>query len=141
MFACHRFWKLRKRHDACSESDAKFLRKHRTNCAKCAQLEQAEMQSLEFLRGHRLDFESDETLDAKILSAVLVQRRSAIGYWAPSAIGAAVAALAVMAILQVITRSDELAPVSVNGSEAKRIVTGTHEFPDWNLHRSRSLDR
>ena len=141
---CSKFWKLWRQRDDRDLSIRQhgFLDRHRSSCTHCAQREQAELQSIIFLRGNDIKFESDANLDALILKAVIAQRQEkGVAYWAPAAVGAAVAALAVMATLQMISRSDELQPLSINGTEAKRVVNGFHEFPEWNVRGTNFLNR
>lgn len=115
-----------------SREDA-FLQKHRQVCSECAQEQSQSSLALNFLRASAFEaVEVSPNFDDRVLRRFKVQTtRESLGYWSPAVAGAFVAGLAVVAALQMITRSAELRHIKVPGAEVRRI-TPAKSFPELN---------
>jgi hypothetical protein len=82
------------------------------------------------LRANALDPRVDGAFDTRVLRKWRVYRtKASIWYWSPALAGASVAAVAVLAVLQVLAHSREIRPIHVPGAEVRREVW-TGPFPD-----------
>lgn len=125
VFGCSRFRRL-----ASEELDREvsprehvFMVKHRAACPACREAESQSSLALNFLRSAALEVEVHPQFDERVIRKLRVQRtRESIRYWSPAVAGGFIAGLAVIAALQMITRSAELPHVRYPGGEARRII-------------------
>jgi hypothetical protein len=83
-----------------------FYRKHREVCFECMRYEQQGTNAMNLLHAAAIEPEISENFDERVLSMLRRSRkRVAITYWSPVLAGAAVAGLAIVATLQLISRS------------------------------------
>jgi hypothetical protein len=86
---------------------------------------------LNFLRAAAIEVDVHPQFEERVIRKLKVQTtRESIQYWSPALAGACIAGLAVIAALQMITRSAELPHVRLNGGEARMM---THAHPDLDL--------
>lgn len=83
-----------------------FYRKHREVCFSCLRHEQQGQNAMNLLSSASIEPEISEDFDAKVLAMYQKSRkRVAITYWSPVFAGAALACLALLATLQLLSRS------------------------------------
>lgn len=132
-FGCHKFRRLsNEKHDReLSQAEKNFLDRHRSACAPCRSAETDGALALNMLRQFALEADEPCTLqfEERVIRRWRVQHvREGVGYWSPALMGAIVAGVAVLAALQLVTRSSELPRVTLPGTaEALR------ELPKSNL--------
>jgi hypothetical protein len=114
-FGCSKFKRL--------SSEMDFVEKHKAVCAECSAFESQSSMALNFLRAATIDVEVNPMFEDRVIRKLRVQTtRESIRYWSPAVAGAFIAGLAVVAALQIITRSAQLPHVKLPGSEAHRIA-------------------
>lgn len=124
-----------------SESQVEFLDSHRAQCQDCREYEASSFMSLNMLREATLEPEFNPNFEDRILRKLKVQTaRSSIGYWSPAVVGAFVAGLAIVAALQLITRSADMPRMHFPGGEARNLAKPTNSLP-FDPIISRSVDR
>lgn len=83
-----------------------FYRKHREVCFECMRYEQQGTNAMNLLHAAAIEPEISDNFDERVLTMMRRQpKRLALNYWSPVFAGAAVAALAVVATLQMIART------------------------------------
>jgi hypothetical protein len=83
-----------------------FYRKHREVCYECMRYEQQGTNAMNLLHAAAIEPEISENFDERVLQQLMKpRRRVAVAYWSPVLAGAAVAGLAVVATLQLISRA------------------------------------
>jgi hypothetical protein len=86
--------------------EVEFYRKHREVCFTCMRYEQQSTNAMNLLSAAALEPEISENFDERVLQQYAKSRKNvAFVYWSPILAGAAVAGLAVIASLQLISRS------------------------------------
>lgn len=124
LFGCAKFRRLSSEEvdRALTEGEFSFMAKHRVVCPSCASFESLSATALGMLRLATIEAEPTAHFDERVVRKLRVQvTRESIRYWSPAVVGAFIAGLAVIAALQMITRSADLPHVRLPGSEAKRI--------------------
>ncbi len=117
-----------------SPREAGYLHKHRIVCPPCAQTEVQSSLALNMLRSATLEVEASPMFEERVIRKLRVQTtRESLRYWSPAVAGAFIAGLAVVAALQMITRSADLPHVRLPGGEARRITIST-PILDWNAN-------
>lgn len=101
---------------------AKFVAQHRQCCEDCAELEQVHLSMSLLLRGSIVAASPSEAFDQKLISRWQeeLRARRTLVYWSPTLIGASVAAIALLALLQLLTGTSKVNPVDLTGHEARR---------------------
>ena len=143
VFGCSKFKRLASEEldRELSHKERAFLQKHREVCTPCSEMHEQSCLALNFLRAATLDVEVHPSFEDRVLRKLRVQTtRESIRYWSPAVAGAFVAGLAVIAALQMITRSAELPHVRYPGGEARRI-TMPKSLPDFHSSRNVSINR
>lgn len=99
--------------------------------------------ALNMLREAMLDAESPgESYDVRLIRRVRIQAvRAGMQYWTPAVYSAAIAALALVAGLQLLGRSGELPTFSPGATDARRIQVSAPDFPTLPLHDRILIDR
>jgi len=108
LFGCgkFRYLAIEKYDRDLSPRENDFYRKHREVCFGCMRYEQQGTNAMNLVRGAMIEPEISEGFDEKVLRALDKQpRRVVFGYWSPTYTGAAVAALAILATIQLVTGS------------------------------------
>jgi len=100
-----------------------FVQKHRSACDDCREVQVQSSLAMNFLRSATMDIDVHPHFDERVIRRLRVQTtRESIRYWSPAVAGAFIAGLAVVAALQMITRSAELPHVRLPGAESHRIA-------------------
>ena len=108
---CRRFWRLKhqERDRELLPRESAYLVSHRSACSQCAEEEALGGIALDLLVGASLEPNPSVGFDRRTLRRWRVRRaRASAAYWSPAMIGASVAALAVLAALQMLTHSSQL---------------------------------
>lgn len=132
---CRRFaYLLNESEDRSLDGDeSSFFERHRATCPKCSQLSKSGA-GLNMMRICALDAEPSFGFDERVIRRLHVAKaRASFSYWLPALMGGAVAGLALLAALQMISQPDQL-PVFRGDGEAKR-VSSTPIFPDLKFER------
>ena len=120
---CRRFARLLNEQEdrELSARDEAFLEEHRSKCASCRSQEEQAFQSLNLLRSAVLEPDVSDSFNGRVLRRYR-SRQTAEGlrYWSPALVGAALAGVAALAVLQVVTRGNHLPQVRVPGAESRR---------------------
>lgn len=130
--SCTRFERLSAlRAQELSDRETAFLEAHRLACETCRKREFGTRAALNFLQDAGLDHEGDDAFDRRLATLWSVEKRARreTPVWAPAIASAVMAALAVLAVLQVITHREELEPIDVRGHEARLASPDRPEFP------------
>lgn len=99
-----------------------FLHRHRRACDECHDLQSQSSLALNFLRASAIEVDVHPQFEERVIRKLRVQTtRESLRYWSPAAAGACIAGLAVVAALQMITRSAELPHIRIGG-EARRVT-------------------
>ncbi len=113
-----------------TKSESAFLEAHRTECADCREYEQFNAMAMNLLRESAMEPEFNPNFEDRILRKLRVQTsRASIGYWSPAVVGAFVAGLAIVAALQLITRSADLPRIQMPGGEARNMPENGRTLP------------
>jgi hypothetical protein len=106
-----------------SQEEDAFVQRHRNTCADCSEFQAQSSLALNFLRSSAMDVDVNPTFDERVIRKLRVQgTRDSIRYWSPAVAGAFIAGLAVVAALQIITRSAELPHVQMPGGLSRRVT-------------------
>jgi len=132
-----RFGKTRYLHLRAAEQDRsltarelRFVQRYRGRNPECEIEDSLEEQGLDALRGLAVAEEADvPSFDRRVLRRWRVQSvKQTARYWTPALCGAAVAAIALLAMLQILSAAQGPKPLSTPGTEAQRSDRPT--FPD-----------
>lgn len=100
-----------------------FVQKHRGACSECRAIQAQSSLAMNFLRSATMEVDVNPHFDERVIRKLRIQTtRESIRYWSPAVAGAFIAGLAVVAALQMITRSAELPHVRLPGAESHRIM-------------------
>ncbi len=146
MMWCSRYRKLldRMRDGEISARLEKSMVRHEDKCGSCAEFKQAD-EGLDFLAGIAFgqDFETRPQFAESVAMATQVDRqREKISFWIPAFVGAGVAAVAVVVMLQLLSQAG-ITPISNSPiGEARRFEpAGTPSFPVLDLRPPSSRNR
>jgi len=113
-----------------------FYRKHREVCFECMRYEQQGTNAMNLLHAATIEPEISDNFDERVLAQLLKPRkRVALTYWSPLLAGAAVAGLAVIATLQLISRS----PVQPWSKTIKTVNQGAFRYNEDSAATTRNL--
>lgn len=129
---CRRFSRLlSEREDGpLTPRDEAFLMAHRKACPHCQIEETQGAISLDLLRHSGMDVEvRPEFGDRVVRRALNGSTAESLRYWTPAFLGAAIAGFAMLAALQIVTRSSQLPQVQVPGAETRRYERPTPYLP------------
>jgi hypothetical protein len=135
---CRRFSRLlNEREDrSLTANEAAFIESHREACACCRRLEQQSFISLDLLRLASIDVEAAPGFDHRVIRRAKNQATvDTVRYWSPALVGAAVAGIAALAAIQIVTRSNHLPQVKVPGAESRKVSPSSE--PLLRLERDR----
>jgi predicted anti-sigma-YlaC factor YlaD len=136
IFGCSKFKKLASealdRH--LTPSEEAFVQRHRSACPECHDFQSQSSMAMNFLRSATIDVEVHPMFEERVIRKLRVQTtRESLRYWSPALAGAFIAGLAVVAALQMITRSADLPHVRFPGSEAHRVTNSKSNPLDQNI--------
>jgi hypothetical protein len=138
LFACKRFGRLSSeaRDRELHPREEAFLETHRYACAKCRASESNGVVALNMLQMAALEPQVDEfSFDTRVIRRLHVQsNRESVRYWSPALVGFAIAGVAVMAALQLVSRSMEL-PTTASPQGEARVYTPRHSFPRLDIEQ------
>jgi hypothetical protein len=101
-----------------------FMEKHRLVCTACDEVQSQSSLAMNFLRAGVMEVDVHPQFEERIIRKLRVQTtRESIRYWSPAVAGAFIAGLAVIAALQMITRSAELPHTRFPYVESHRVTT------------------
>ncbi|MGE0000896.1 MAG: hypothetical protein AB7F50_06900 [Fimbriimonadaceae bacterium] len=133
---CHR---LRKKRAMSSLSlfEEQWLENHWQECADCATLEAAEVQAMRALRGSsQAEVEIASDFDEKLVRRLRLDRGSrTLAYWSPVFVGAALAGIAALALIQVVSFRPQPRPAVLEGREARRVDLPVIPDPGFTIER------
>ena len=110
-----------------------FMDRFRAKHPECEQFEALEEEGYALLRNLAMDTEAEAPVqfERRVIRRFQVQSvRATASYWSPAICGAVVAAVALLAMIQLLGRSATMKPISVTGSEARRSEPAKPVFPD-----------
>lgn len=107
LFGCGKFrWLSIERYDReLNSGEQRFYRKHREVCYQCLRFEQHGLNAMNLLSAGSLEPEIPVDFDERVLAELrkTTVPKTGFGYWTPTLAGAAVAGLAIVAALQLLT--------------------------------------
>lgn len=108
-----------------------FFEAHLLSCEKCARDEVLYQAGLETLVKSELDACASPDFQASLEARLQREnaRRSPFGSWSPALIGASVAALAFLTVLQLLANPVQLKPMNTAGTEARMHFEEAPQFP------------
>lgn len=146
LFGCRRFRKLV--NDAFDRElgarEDTFMAKHRKVCQPCRAAEGQSNMAINMLRSLAMEAEPTPAYEDRLIRRWRLQSvRAGFNYWSPAFFGAAIAGVAILAALQMITQSSRLpqVPLQGSGNEARRITTGGPQFPELRFDRNTSANQ
>ena len=128
-----RFWRLVRLADErpLSPRQQRALDQLRIQRPDLAAIEAAEEEGLSFLRAQTLDPEPTPDFDQRAIRVIRLSiARQRARAWSPAFVGAGIAALAILAALQLITAPPTQGKVDVSLTEARRAPDATGLFPE-----------
>lgn len=115
------------------------MARHRAVCRSCEAEEADTSFALNMLRGAALEPEVGFSFDERIMRLHRVRAvKQSFRYWSPAVLGAAIACVAVLAALQMLSRPSSLPTLGVPQPEARRMPVRTSVYPD--LERLAPID-
>lgn len=118
---CRRAARLRATEEA-TPAQAEWLARHESACARCAEAAEGMQMALAGLRAAALDPEPSEGFDDRLAMRFELYRRSrTLRFWAPAIVGAALAGVAALAIVELLSTAPEHRQPVLDGHEAKRV--------------------
>lgn len=135
--SCQRFRQLA---DEANDRDltpqeTQFCDSHREACADCREIETEGAMALNMLRSFaEIEPEVDHGLTDRIVRRARIQTiRSGLRFWSPALGGMVIGALMMMAVVQLVGRSNVLPRNHNNQGDARRIERSNTAFPDLHL--------
>jgi hypothetical protein len=129
VFGCSKFRRLANEEmdRTLTASEKDFVQRHQAVCSECSESQSQSSLALNFLRASAIEVDVHPMFEERVIRKLKVQTtRESIGYWSPAVAGAFIAGLAVIAALQMITRSADLPHVRFPGEANNRVpVTKT----------------
>lgn len=105
-----------------STKELDFIDRHRASCPACQAVERQGALALSMLRGSAIEPELAPNFNDRVMRRLHVRSvQDSVRFWSPAFIGAVVAALLVLASLQLVSHSTHMPLVNLNGHEARRI--------------------
>jgi len=139
-FSCKRFSNLifEMGDRTLTDSELQFYNSHLAKCEACWQRARTEEAALFDLRMLTEDPEPSESFDNRILQAFRDGPKPflSFGYWSPALIGAAIAGIALLSTLTVVSRTADSPTRHSPGGDAMRLdqrFSNPEGYPDLNL--------
>lgn len=134
LFGCTKFGRLLSdsQDRLVSDGERRFMDRHRSVCPKCRRMERENDLALNMLRMAAFDIDAEPHFDQRVLRRhKLDSMRVEIRNWSPAFWSAAFAVVAILAALQMVSRSAQLPVFHGPGSDARRLSAETPLIPDW----------
>ncbi|HRI42661.1 MAG TPA: hypothetical protein PLL78_01080 [Fimbriimonadaceae bacterium] len=115
-----------------TEREEAFLDRYRADHPECVAEESLHDEGFAMLRGLGLDEDpaAPERFEHRVIRRWRVQSvKDTAAYWSPAICGALVAAIALLAMFQLVGRSSTMPPIDVTGNEARRLDPPKPVFP------------
>lgn len=135
LFGCTKFGRLvsETQDRLISDRERRFMERHRAVCVQCRRKERDSDLALNMLRLAAFEVEAEPQFDQRVIRRHRLDNvREDIRYWSPTTWGAAFAVMAILAALQMVSRSSQLPVFHTPGSDARRVEVETPIIPDWN---------
>jgi hypothetical protein len=135
LFGCRKFGRLlNEREDRClTVSEEMFLVRHRSACDYCRCQESASQLSLNMLRAATMDVSPGRAFDERVLRRVRIVRvRESLSYWSPALLGSAIACMALLVTLHLLSTPGGKANRELPNGEARLNV---RSFPSLELNQ------
>jgi len=111
--------------------ESKFYEAHQVACDECREYETQGAFALNMLRTMNFDAPDSSRLTERIVRRVRLQSiRGGFKFWTPALGGVAIGALMMMAVLQLVGRSEVMPRNLNNGGDARRIDRADTVFPE-----------
>lgn len=126
LFGCKKFGRLSSEQAdrVLSESEERFLAKHRNACAECTNLERTTSCALNMLRMATLEPEIEPMFEDRVIRRLKVQQvKESLNYWSPALIGAGIACIVIFVTLHLVSAPNQIRRANVPGGEARLIST------------------
>lgn len=107
-----------------TSKDMKFLDEHAEQCVECALVRETMADALHSLEASVISSEGSDGFEHRVIRRYRVESSTrSLAFWSPALIGAAVAAVALLAVLQMLISGPDLKPIDIRGQEASRQTT------------------
>ena len=114
-----------------SSAESQFLQFHRAQCVSCRQSELNSTLALNMLREASLAVEATDSFNRRTARKIRLQSaRDRFAYWSPTAMGAAVALVLVLAAVQLFSHPQSIPENRSPAGEARLIRAHTPAIPD-----------
>jgi hypothetical protein len=138
LFGCAKFsWLASESWDRpLTDSERRFVERHRCVCKKCESTEVQSAMALNMLRESGLEPAEAPFFEERLIRKHRIQLvRASLQYWSPAVFAAGIAIVAVLAGMQMITESNKLPTFGGVGVDARRIDSDMPRFPELDLSR------
>ncbi|MCC6403733.1 MAG: hypothetical protein IT207_06950 [Fimbriimonadaceae bacterium] len=135
---CHKCRRLRQKRAISSLSafEEAWLQEHWLACPECAADEAADLQVRAVLRASASNIDASHDFDEKLLRRVRLDRGArTLAYWSPAFVGAALAGIAALALIQVLAFRPDPKPAVLEGREARRVELPVIPDSGFTIHR------
>lgn len=135
---------IEQRDRSLTEKELAFLARYRASHPECGHFEAKGDEAFSMLRGLAVEDEQgySERFETRVIRRwKLNSVRDTATYWSPAICGAVIAAVALLAIFQLLGRGSTMPPLSVTGSEARRTELPKPVFPDTDKTGDASVSR
>ncbi len=135
LFGCSKFGTLlsESQDRLMTDKERRFMERHRTVCTSCRRKERDNDLALNMLRMATFDVEPEPHFDQRVIRKhKLGLVREDLRYWSPTAWAAVFAGVAILAALQMVSRSSQLPIFHTPGTDARRVNAEVPQIPDWN---------
>lgn len=124
-----------------SDPEERFVAAHRKRCDSCRRLEDASAGAFDFLRMAAFDEpEISPAFEQRVIRKVKVVRvQEGLRYWAPAAMGAGIACVALFAALHVASASNTSKRVDLPEGQVRN--SAPHRYPSLALDRVPTFTR
>jgi hypothetical protein len=115
-----------------TEREEAFLARYRAAHPECLEEEALHDEGFAMLRGLASDEDhgAAERFEHRVIRCYRIQKvKDTAAYWSPAICGALVAAIALLAMFQLVGRSSTMPPIDVTGNEARRLDPPKPVFP------------
>ena len=93
---------------------------HEQTCSKCTAEHSLTESAMEYLRTSAIEPTPDPTFESRFIRRWRVERRSrVVSYWMPAVVGAVVASVALLAVIQILFSSPIKRSIDLQGREAQ----------------------
>ncbi len=123
VFGCKKFGRLSSEQAdrTLSDSEDRFLSKHRAVCPSCRKAEVTTTCALNMLRMATLEPEVEPMFEDRVLRRLKVQQvRESLNYWSPALIGASIACAVVFVTLRIASAPVQTQRANLPSGEARR---------------------